>query len=58
MKSTFTLASFSAAALSQQTLFNPHLHHNEQNGFGTLQVKEDGVEKTLYLTPQCGTNGG
>ena len=51
MKSTFTLACLGATALSQQQLFNPHKGAAQQNGFGTIQVKENGEEKTLYLTP-------
>ena len=57
MKSAFTLACLGATALSQQQLFNPHKAMAQQNGFGAIQVKEDGKEKTLYLTNQCSTSG-
>ena len=57
MKSAFTLSCLSALGLCQQKLFNPHKAMQTQNGFGAIQVKEDGVEKTLYITPQCSTSG-
>ncbi len=50
MKSAFTLACLGATALGQQQLFNPHQGAAAQNGLGAIQVKEDGVDKTLYLT--------
>ena len=58
MKSTLALASLGATALGQQQFFNPHSAHATVNGFGAIQVKEDGVDKTLYLTPACSTSGG
>ena len=57
MKSAFSLACLGAIAHSQQQFFNPHRAHADQNGFGSIQVKENGVDKTLYLSPQCSTSG-
>ena len=55
------LKSFALACLgmvqAQQQLRNPHAGHSEVNGFNALTVKVDGQDKTLYLTPQCGTGG-
>ena len=56
MKKAFALACLGMAQ-AQQQLRNPHTGHSEVNGFNALTVKVDGQDKTLYLTPQCGTGG-